>query len=516
MIIALENNTFDTCLVFSDWRYAASAVGIMRFLSWHGKSYRQGYKDNEASICYNRADVTGKAIYEDYLSFAEYFFMDGMHHLVLKSLLQNDELTEEQIKLANEKLKANTVMSKVFASKTYSSENKDELLRTVQDNRFRIIFETFKNAKTMYEKYANPSLLFSEHGKVCRLNGYYVDTARKTKSLAYRWDYSTFVYEDEPEFDFVPFGFTNTYPSRGITESYFINNNTSAKALLQANNTLNQNLKEDGKRPRTEMFARWTDAREYIDYDVEVISKGMGTEYYETLFVRRISNDVFRLIGNFYKWIGFSYKLNDSDSSRERKATSYPVEKIVTDAVLNLMRLDQFILFAMKYKLQQENDKQNQNSTFYPARINALIYINQCIYIGGASMSSDNLDMKSYEGMSKEKKIAYAKMKSAQEAAEAVKKKLRVRFSKTNSESVNKVKSYQQKLISCLSFHDYDRFCETLLQLSAYAEVPFAFADDLFMNFEANKNVAYVFVNTLGQGQITVDSASDIKLEEEK
>lgn len=61
----------------------------------------------------------------------------------------------------------------------------------------------------------------------------------------------------------------------------------------------------------------------------------------------------------------------------------------------------------------------------------------------------------------------------------------------------NKINTYRQKLSSALSFKDYDRFCNILLQLSSYAEVSLDFAYDLFDDFEANKNLAFSFVNSL-------------------
>ena len=63
----------------------------------------------------------------------------------------------------------------------------------------------------------------------------------------------------------------------------------------------------------------------------------------------------------------------------------------------------------------------------------------------------------------------------------------------------NKVNSYKQKLISAITFKDYDRFCEILLQLSSYSGVVFYFAYDLFQDFEENKNIAYTFINALNK-----------------
>ena len=60
-----------------------------------------------------------------------------------------------------------------------------------------------------------------------------------------------------------------------------------------------------------------------------------------------------------------------------------------------------------------------------------------------------------------------------------------------------KLRSYRQKLISCLVFKNYERFIEIVLQLSAYSQVSMGFLSDLAENFEENKNLAYVFTNNL-------------------
>ena len=63
----------------------------------------------------------------------------------------------------------------------------------------------------------------------------------------------------------------------------------------------------------------------------------------------------------------------------------------------------------------------------------------------------------------------------------------------------NKLDSYKQKLTSSIIFKDYDRVCQILLQLSGYSDVYFSFADELFMDFEKNKDIAYTFINALGK-----------------
>lgn len=78
----------------------------------------------------------------------------------------------------------------------------------------------------------------------------------------------------------------------------------------------------------------------------------------------------------------------------------------------------------------------------------------------------------------------------------------------------NKLESYRQKLISSIIFKDYDRVCQILLQLSQYSDTYFSFADDLFIDFEENKDIAYMFINSLGKSYEPNDKGLvDIKSE---
>ena len=64
---------------------------------------------------------------------------------------------------------------------------------------------------------------------------------------------------------------------------------------------------------------------------------------------------------------------------------------------------------------------------------------------------------------------------------------------------INKLDSYRQKWTSSIIFKDYDRVCQILLQLSNYSGVEFSFVYDLFDDFEANKDLAYTFINALSK-----------------
>ena len=141
-------------------------------------------------------------------------------------------------------------------------------------------------------------------------------------------------------------------------------------------------------------------------------------------------------------------------------------EKEVTDNILNKVKLDALIEMLLK------------TDSNYSYNIRTLIEINTLIYGG--------------DKMDKQMKSAYASAKRVM--AEIPE---------------NKVNSYKQKLISAITFKDYERFCEILLQLSSYSGVVFDFAYDLFADFDANKNIAYTFINALNK-EFNKDNGGEI------
>jgi len=108
--------------------------------------------------------------------------------------------------------------------------------------------------------------------------------------------------------------------------------------------------------------------------------------------------------------------------------------------------------------------------------ISHLIRINQLIYTAGG------------DKMSEGQKRAYG---AAQEVRKALKGK------------ENKIRSYEQRLISSLTLKDYDRVQELLLHLSAFTQVRMDFLIDVFKDFETNKNLVYTFINVLGTKNAT-------------
>ncbi|MBX4262156.1 type I CRISPR-associated protein Cas8a1/Csx8 [Clostridium estertheticum] len=430
----IENEKFNTKMETSDWRYSASIVGIIKYFNYLvNKGEEVGadlYEIDEDVISYNSESITE----ERYLLFVEKYFESAMHHRVIEQIINSTEFTDDQIKLVNDKLKANVIMKKVFGEIKFSENNNEIILQKIDENRLLLIKETYRSGKSLYANFANTNSLFVEPSSICRIQNYNIDIGKKSRSISYNWDFRTYKSEDEMEFDFIPFAFSKSY------EGFFINNNYSIKQLFATNNSIS-----NSENPRSTLFCDMKNSANFIDFDAEVIIKNRDADYFETLYIRKDAIKIFQKIRN-YKAIKIKYKVNDN--------YYMDFEKIVTNNILNNIKLDALIEILLKSK------------SSYTYNIKTLIEINTLIY-GGDKMDNQ--------------------MKSAYGSAKRVMKAI----------PENKVNSYKQKLISAITFKDYERFCEILLQLSSYSGVIFDFAYDLFEDFDENKNIAYTFINAL-------------------
>lgn len=435
----MEEKVFDCTLETGDWRYSAAIVGLIKYFDF---LYQNGvadkselYEFEDDYLRYNNNYISE----ENYLLFVEKYFKDAMHHKVVENILLKDELSEDEIVLINDKLKANQAMKSIFGKIKYTGENKEEILDLIEKNRLKLIKETYRRGKSLYSNFANENLLFSDNNKVCRLVNYCADMGKKGKSLGYYWDNNTFEFKDEKIFDFIPFAFSKSY------DTFFINNNVSIKELKKSNSFI-----ENSENTRTTLFGNMKESAEYIGFDVEVILKSRDKNYYETVYVREKAINIFKQSDDFdYKGIKFWYR-------DDEKNPKY-MEPEIVNRILNGIRMDSIIELLFKSK----------NNHSY--NIKTLITINNLIYEGGSEMTK--------------------KMKSAYASAKRVSEKL----------EENKLNSYKQKLISAVTFKNKDRFCEILLQLSSFSGVVFDFAYDLFDDFENNKNLAYTFINSLNK-----------------
>lgn len=475
----LENADFDTRLEPSDWRYSAAIVGLCRYFRW--LSLKPGCCRNDLVrieddyIEYNAETVCGKDAEQHYLEFVEDYFAEYMHHVKIEELLKIDNLSDDYIKLCNEKLTGNSICKKVFGKLKYSVENKDAIKRQIHDNRYDLIRETYRHSKSLYAKFTNVNCLLQSDDKgVCRLAGYYVDPGRKSKTIAYGFDKNTYVYSDEPEFDFIPFAFSKT------REGIFINNNVTIEQLLAANDSLQQELDEtEHGVARRCLFMPAETSSSFIKYSVEVIKKNQDSEYFETMFIREEAIKIFEAIGNRYKFFVYPCRVEKCGLDI---GGYIPLEKIVTDSIINNLHLDRLIEVLLK---DQNKGKHNR----FVDLLSVLIIVNTMIYNGGIKM-----DNKLNEAIISGGKVV-------------------AKFKHDNAE--NKMNSYKEKLITALIFHNYDRFIEILMQLSSYSGIPFSFMYDLNRDFEGNKNLAYDFITRLNGAYMPITEDANIANKEE-
>ncbi len=456
----IDEEYFNVKIEPSDWRYAAAIVGLARYFDYYEKDGVPFCKEKDC-IKFNSEDITE----ERYLMFAEHFYGEGFHHIVLENLLKTPELSEEQLKLANDKLTGNTTMKAVFKG-CKAEKDREKIISLLNENRLDIIKGTFKNKSDMYKNFCNTNQLFEKEGKsTCRLLGYYVDAGKKSKSLGYRFQNSAVVFDDVPEFDFIPFGFA------GNRTFYFINCNYSIENLINTNNDFKQRIVDnivEGRELRAKevLFKSIVETAGFIDYDVEVISKTVGddNEYFETVFIRKPAVRILKEIKNSYN--DLQKRLNVSDNYY------FNIQDEAVDHILNNTLCDDIIEKIMIITSQDKKRKNPRNREYY--------YFRRCVKV----LIDINLKLKGVTNMTKTMKAAYAAANSTVE-----------KFVKDKRES--KLESYRQKLISAVTFKDYDRATLILLNLSSYTDIYYGFLYDLFENFDNNKDIIYTFINAL-------------------
>ncbi|WP_426709397.1 type I CRISPR-associated protein Cas8a1/Csx8 [Cetobacterium sp. SF1] len=432
-----------------DWRWGASILGLTKYFDY----FQDKYELTEDYLEFDDDNITE----DKYYKFVEEYFEKNMHHKDLESLIKNITENEEQeknkIKAINEKLKANKVMKKIFLGCKFDGSNSEEIINLLNENRKEIIENTYKNGKSLYANFGNSNLLLKSTGKVCRVNGFYMDMGKKGKSITYGFDSKTLVYTDSIYFDFIPFGFSRS------REAVFINCNLNLINLKQINKTEfdEAGSEENRKTFKSNLLNNSYRASKKIDCDMEVIVKDMEKDYFESLYIRKDAINILNKISDEIKEvIGKPCK---TDIGNSFSSTEWiPVEKIVVDNILNLKYLDDFI----EYLFKVENKKTLRGS---------LIKINRLIYKEGEFMKKNYAEV--IEDGSKIKE-----------------------FFKTKP---NKLRSYEQKLVSAITLKDYDRVKEIMLHLSSYSQLPIRALILLFEDFEKNKNLAYTFINSIGE-----------------
>lgn len=449
---------YDTLLQPTDWRFAAAVVGLCKYFDYFGIVYKVLYDVEEKpdnyihgfdGIIYKSEDITE----EKYLEFAENYFEKYMTHKNILNILESQKFSEEQIKLVNDLVKSKTVLKGLFDKIKFDGTNKDIFISTIEENRAEIIKNIFKNGNNLYKNYCNERLIFTEDNSTCRLRGYNVDKDRKTSNLGFCFSKESFESNDILEFDFIPFAFSNS----DMRETYFVNNNFSVKSLTQTNYAFSNQLSStENKDDKNKLMLVLQNSKDYISYDVEIISKSQDKAYYETFFVRLERLKKLRELSG--KSLNFVKKINDD--------YWFNLEKEVYMRCLNNVLLDDVILMMLKFYFDD-----NAGKGYIKSRTDMLIDI--------------NVSWKGNEIMDE--------IKSAKSCGFLTSKKL------IEMKSSNKINSYKQKIISALCAHDYDRTKEIILSLSAYVGMEFSFFYTFLENAEENKDLAFAFASALSE-----------------
>jgi len=447
---------YDTLLQPTDWRFAAAVVGLCKYFDYFGIDYKvlcdveekpDNYIHGFDGIIYKSEDITE----EKYLEFAENYFEKYMTHKNILNILESQEFSEEQIKLVNDLVKSKTVLKGLFDKIKFDGTNKDIFISTIEENRAEIIKNIFKNGNNLYKNYCNERLIFTEDNSTCRLRGYNVDKDRKTSNLGFCFSKESFESNDILEFDFIPFAFSNP----DMRETYFVNNNFSVKSLTQTNYAFSNQLSStENKDDKNKLMLVLQNSKDYISYDVEIISKSQDKAYYETFFVRLERLKKLRELSG--KSLNFVKKINDD--------YWFNLEKEVYMRCLNNVLLDDVILMMLKFYFDD-----NAVKGYIKSRTDMLIDI--------------NVSWKGNEIMDE--------IKSAKSCGFLTSQKL------IEMKSSNKINSYKQKIISALCAHDYDRAKEIILSLSAYVGMEFSFFYTFLENAEENKDLAFAFASAL-------------------
>lgn len=447
---------YDTLLQPTDWRFAAAVVGLCKYFDYFGIDYKvlcdveekpDNYIHGFDGIIYKSEDITE----EKYLEFAENYFEKYMTHKNILNILESQEFSEEQIKLVNDLVKSKTVLKGLFDKIKFDGTNKDIFISTIEENRAEIIKNIFKNGNNLYKNYCNERLIFTEDNSTCRLRGYNVDKDRKTSNLGFCFSKESFESNDILEFDFIPFAFSNS----DMRETYFVNNNFSVKSLTQTNYAFSNQLSStENKDDKNKLMLVLQNSKDYISYDVEIISKSQDKAYYETFFVRLERLKKLRELSG--KSLNFVKKINDD--------YWFNLEKEVYMRCLNNVLLDDVILMMLKFYFDD-----NAGKGYIKSRTDMLIDINVS-WKGNKIMDE---------------------IKSAKSCGFLTSKKL------IEMKSSNKINSYKQKIISALCAHDYDRAKEIILSLSAYVGMEFSFFYTFLENAEENKDLAFAFASAL-------------------
>lgn len=452
----LVNQSFDTRMYPSDWRFSATIVGLIRYFKYFNIEY---YMDEDC-IEYNQNDLTE----EKYIEFVNYEFKHLLTHKKMLSILNNEIITDEQIKEINDFIKNGPkIIQDVFKGITFDGSNQNILINIILDNEISIIKGTYYKSSRMYRNYCNADskkdvakiefLLPKEddYKSTCKLNGYYVDVAKKGKSICYNFDKDTFIGGDIKEFDFIPFAFSHS------SKSIFVNNSISIQTLLNIHSMINQ-IMDDEISPNTLKYLvesiKVIGEKNLTNYNLEIIVKDMNNDYYETLY---FTENVINIFMNS-KRLQFLYGFRNSDLDISFFDILYRISNnlILDDLIIKLIKL-----------------RYNSSSPFVKSYdIESLIDLNYLIYGKGEYT------------MNKAQSSAY---RSAKDVSKVLSQK----------NATNKIKSYRDKLTSAMSLGNKQKILEILTHISNFTNIQIGIIYDLIEDFDKNKNLVYTFIMSL-------------------
>lgn len=455
---------YDTLLQPTDWRFAAAVVGLCKYFDYFGIDYKVLYDVEEKpdnyihgfdGIIYKSEDITE----EKYLDFVESYFEKYMTHIKLQNILNKDKLIDEDI-VNFKRICPDSFYKNFFENKRFDGSNKDYFISAIYEKRYEMITHSYKYNLNLYGNYCNKNRLYTDKNKVCRIIGYDVDKDRKTSNLGFCFSKESFESNDILEFDFIPFAFSNS----DMRETYFVNNNFSIKSLTQTNYAFsNQFSSTENKDDKNKLMLVLQNSKDYISYDVEIISKSQDKAYYETFFVRLERLKKLRELSG--KSLNFVKKINDD--------YWFNLEKEVYMRCLNNVLLDDVILMMLKFYFDD-----NAVKGYIKSRTDMLIDI--------------NVSWKGNEIMDEIKN----QIELAKKCGHLVSKRL------IKMKSSNKIISYKYKLSSALNTHDYDRVKDILLRLSAEVSMEFPFFYAFLENAEKYKDIVFAFANSLNEGSL--------------
>ena len=453
---------YDTLLQPTDWRFAAAVVGLCKYFDYFGIDYKvlcdveekpDNYIHGFDGIIYKSEDITE----EKYLEFVESYFEKYMTHIKLQNILNKDKLIDEDI-VNFKRICPDSFYKNFFENKRFDGSNKDYFISAIYEKRYEMITHSYKYNLNLYGNYCNKNRLYTDKNKVCRIIGYDVDKDRKTNNLGFCFSKESFESNDILEFDFIPFAFSNS----DMRETYFVNNNFSVKSLTQTNYAFSNQLSStENKDDKNKLMLVLQNSKDYISYDVEIISKSQDKAYYETFFVRLERLKKLRQLSG--KSLNFVKKINDD--------YWFNLEKEVYMRCLNNVFLDDVILMMLKFYFDD-----NAGKGYIKSRTDMLIDI--------------NVSWKGNEIMDEIKN----QIDSAKKCGHLVSKRL------IEMKSSNKIISYKYKLSSALNTHDYDRVKEILLRLSAEVNIEFSFFYAFLENAEKYKDIVFSFATALIEG----------------